>query len=207
MTQNLPDGVTTRVILVRHGEPEAAARGRCYGKLDVGLSGAGRLQIVDTTRFLACFGIAAIVASPRVRAVESAAIVAEDRNLKVEVADDFAEIDFGDFEGLTYEEVERRFPDVYQQWMNAPTTVQFPNGESFAQMKARVLRRISELKARHQNQTFAVVSHGGVNRIVLADALQIRDADIFHLEQSFAAANIIDFYGDFAVVRLLNHNY
>lgn len=201
---NLPEGVSVRIVLIRHGEPEASARGRCYGKLDVGLSTNGRLQIEQTARFLQQFDFAAIYSSPRVRATESAKILAAKNNLIVETREDFAEIDFGDFEGLEYAEVERRFPEIYRQWMTAPTTVEFPNGESFALVQTRVLRAANELKRRHANETFVVVSHGGANRIVLADALGMRNADIFRLAQDFAAANVIDFYGEFPVVKLMN---
>jgi alpha-ribazole phosphatase len=201
---NLPNGVTTRIVLIRHGEPSAAARGKCYGKLDVGLSENGGTQIEATADLTAKIEFAAVYSSPRVRAVESAKILARRQNLSIEICEDFAEIDFGDFEGLEYAEVERRFPTLYRQWMDAPTTVEFPNGESFAAMRGRVLRGFERLKQRHAGAAFAVVSHGGVNRIVLADVLKIGNADIFRLEQSYAAANMIDFYDDFPVVRAMN---
>ncbi|HXG83414.1 MAG TPA: alpha-ribazole phosphatase [Pyrinomonadaceae bacterium] len=201
---NLPEGVTRRIVLIRHGEPEASAKGRCYGKLDVGLSEKGKWQIERTARLLKRFEIAAIYSSPRVRATESAKIIAEKYNLTIETREDFAEIDFGDFEGLEYAEVERRFPEIYRKWMDAPTTVEFPNGESFARMQTRVLRAADELKRRHANETFAVVSHGGANRIVLANALGMRNDDIFRLAQDYATANVVDFYGEFPVVKLMN---
>lgn len=201
---NLPEGVTNRIVLIRHGEPEASARGKCYGKLDVGLSENGKRQIEQTALFLERFDFAAVYSSPRVRATESAEIIAEKSGLIVETHEDFAEIDFGDFEGLEYSEVERRFPEIYKQWMNQPTSVEFPNGESFALMQTRVLRAANELKLRHANETFAVVSHGGANRIVLANALGMRNADIFRLAQDYSAANVVDFYGEFPVVKLMN---
>lgn len=204
MPKNLPDGVTTRLVLIRHGEPEQSARGKCYGKLDVRLSETGKRQIERTARFLTEFEVAVVYSSERVRAFESARIIAEKFALFVEPRAAFAEIDFGDFEGLQYAEVERRFPELYRQWMSAPTTVQFPNGESFVQMQARVLSEIERLKEQYKNETFAVVSHGGVNRIVLAAALQMQNSDIFRLAQDYACANTIDFYQDFPVVKTMN---
>lgn len=201
---NLPEGVTNRIVLIRHGEPESSAKGKCYGKLDVGLSPNGRQQIEQTAKLLERFKVAAVYSSPRVRATESAKIIAEKYGLTVEAREDFAEIDFGDFEGLEYEEVERLFPEIYQKWMNQPTTVEFPNGESFALMQTRVLRATNELKLRHANEAFAVISHGGTNRIVLAHALGMQNYDIFRLAQDYAAANVVDFYGDFPVVKLMN---
>lgn len=201
---NLPAGVTNRMILVRHGEPVETAKGRCYGKLDVGLSEKGGRQIEAAAEFLESFRLAAIYASPRTRAVESANIIARKCGLPVAVEKNFAEIDFGDFENLLYEEVERRYPEIYRQWMAAPTTVEFPNGESFTAMQTRVLQAADSLKRAHAGEAFAVVSHGGANRIVLANVLNINSADIFRLEQSYAAVNVIDFYDEFPVVRVLN---
>lgn len=202
---NLPNGVTTRIVLVRHGEPVESAKGKCYGKLDVGLSDQGKRQIEETAEFLESFELGAVYASPRIRAIESAKIIARQQNLLVEICENFAEIDFGDFEGLSYEKVEQQFPEIYQKWMNAPTTVEFPNGESFAIMQRRVLQAASELRARHdRRETFAIVSHGGVNRTILADVLSIADKNIFRLAQDHAAVNVIDFYEDFPVVRAMN---
>ncbi len=201
---NLPPGVTNRIVLVRHGEPISSAKGRCYGKLDVGLSENGRRQIEEAARFLQGFEFAAVYSSPRSRARESALIIAQEQDLPIEVCEDLAEIDFGDFEGLSYEEVRERYPSIYEQWMNAPTTVEFPNGESFSQMQQRVLQAIGKVRSCHAGQTFAVVSHGGTNRIVLGDCLNLESRNIFRLAQDYAAANVIDFYDDFPVVKTIN---
>jgi alpha-ribazole phosphatase len=204
---NLPAGVTNRIVLVRHGEPAATARGRCYGRLDVGLSKNGKRQIEQACEFLRRFEFSAVYASPRVRASESAQIIAEKSNLFYETIKDFAEIDFGDFEGLTYKEVERRFPESYRKWMETPTKVEFPNGESFAGMKRRVLRATADLRAKHAGEAIVAVAHGGVNRIILAHFLRIADEDIFRLEQTYASVSVIDFYGEFPLVKVMNHNF
>jgi len=204
---NLPEGVTNRIVLVRHGEPTETARGRCYGRLDVGLSENGRRQIERACEFLRRFEFSAIYASPRIRARESAMIIAAQSKLFYETKDAFAEIDFGDFEGLTYEEVEQRFPESYAKWMTTPTQVEFPNGESFARMQKRVLRAANNLRAEHAGETVAVVAHGGVNRIILAHFLRIGDADIFRLEQNYAGISVIDFYGEFPLVKIMNHGF
>lgn len=201
---NLPPGVTNRIILVRHGEPVAAAKGRCYGKLDVGLSANGKRQIEEVARFLQSFELAAVYASPRSRAREIALLIAQAQNLPIAVCEDLAEIDFGDFEGLAYEEVREQFPSIYEQWMNAPTTVEFPNGESFGQMQQRVLQAIGKLRSDHPCKPFAVVSHGGTNRIVLGDCLALESGNIFRLAQDYAALNVIDFYDDFPVIKTIN---
>jgi alpha-ribazole phosphatase/probable phosphoglycerate mutase len=199
----LPKGVT-RMVLVRHGQPVEETRGRCYGRLDVGLSPTGRMQAARSARFLAEAPLLRIYASPRQRALESAAPLAELKAMAVDTENAFREIDFGLFEGLTYEEAEQRYPEVYAEWMAHPTRVRFPRGESYPEMRERVMAAGRELRTRHKGETFVLVSHGGVNRTLLADALGMPDANLFRLEQAYGAVNIIDFYGDEPIVKLMN---
>ena len=203
-TSALPNGVTQRLFLVRHGETEASARGRCYGKLDVALSANGVRQMQASAALLKPFSPAAVYSSPRVRAIDSAAAICHSCGLSAIIENSLAELDFGDLEGMRYEEVERQYPVFYQQWMSNPTNVTFPNGESYAQMAARVNRVVSTLVKKHMNETIVVVAHGGVNRIVLANILGLKSEQIFRLDQSYGAVNCIDFYDDTPVLRIMN---
>lgn len=200
----LPPGVTVRLVLVRHGEPEAATRGRCYGKLDVPLSAGGREQVERAAARLSCLPLRAVYASPRLRARESAEIIAASRTLDVRIEEGVCEIDFGLFEGLTYDEIARGFPDEYRAWMERPTEVEFPGGESFARMRERVESSAAKLCAAHTGEALAIVAHGGVNRIILAAALHMNAPDIFRLEQSYAGVSVIDYYDQTPVVRCVN---
>src|SRR5258707_13106333 len=95
-------GVTVRLVLVRHGEPEDSARGRCYGKLDVGLSDLGREHVRQTARWLDRIPFTAIYTSPRRRARDSAAIIAAHRLADVHVEYRLWEIVFAEFDAMTY---------------------------------------------------------------------------------------------------------
>jgi len=194
----------TRLWLIRHGEPDAEVRGRCYGRLDVGLSAEGRRQLERVAERLAREPLSAIFASPRKRAVESAQILAARHVCGVRTDEDLREIDFGDFEGLTYDEIALRHPERFRQWMDRPTEVEFPNGESFPAMRARVRRAVAALRRRHPSQCVALVTHGGVIRIALADALSIPPANIFRIAQRYAAINLITYLDDHPMVELVN---
>jgi len=118
--------------------------------------------------------------------------------------EELAEIDFGDFEGLLYDEIAARYPEAYRQWMEKPTEVRFPNGECFLEMRERVMSAFRSLLARHEGQTVALVSHGGVNRIIIAWALQMPDYCLFRLAQSYAAASLLEFVEGVPRLQLLN---
>lgn len=163
------------------------------------------MQLEQVACALATTDIAAIYASPRARTRESAEIIARHHQCPVQIREQLREIDFGDFEGLAYDEIARRYPAEYQLWMERPTDVQFPNGESFHTMQRRVLRVAKELAHKHAGETIAIVTHGGVNRILLAEALGIPDANLFRIGQGYGARNLIQHIDGYPSVELMNH--
>jgi alpha-ribazole phosphatase len=194
----------TRFWLIRHGEPAEETRHRCYGSLDLGLSETGRTQMAQVAECLKSESMAAVYTSPRSRALEGARLLGAVLSCSIEIVQDLREIDFGDFEGLAYDEIAARYPDLYRQWMETPSEIQFPNGESFAAMRVRVLCAFDAIQRRREGQTVAIVSHGGVNRILLAWALQMPDNCIFRLAQDYAAINLLGLVDGLPSVQLLN---
>jgi alpha-ribazole phosphatase len=187
-----------RLILVRHAEPADHARGRCYGTLEVPLSDRGREQAAALADRLRGEPIDAVYASPRTRARETAAAL----GLPVEVDDRLREIDFGAFEGRTYEEIERDHPDIYAHWMRSPTTVRFPGGESYADLRARVVPALDEIRTRHEHAL--VVTHGGVVRAAVAAWLELPDHAVFRLAIDYCRLTVVEWQGDEPLVRAVN---
>ncbi len=194
----------TRLWLIRHGEPAEEARHRCYGSLDIGLSETGRAQMAQVAEYLKTEPVAAIYTSSRSRALESARILCAVAACSIEVVEDLREIAFGEFEGLPYDEIAARYPDIYRQWMETPTEVRFPNGESFSEMRGRILRAFDAIQREREGQTVAIVSHGGVNRILIAWTLQVADNCLFRLAQDYAAINLLELVDGLPSVQLLN---
>jgi alpha-ribazole phosphatase/probable phosphoglycerate mutase len=192
----------SRLVLVRHAEPEESARGVCYGTLDVGLSDEGRANAERLAATLAALPYDAVYASPRRRTLETAAPLARSRGLVTVVDDELREIDFGELEGRRYDEIAQTHPALYRQWMEAPTTVVFPGGESFALLRERALRALDRIRAAHA--CAVVVTHGGVVRAGLAEWLGMPGEAIFRLDQRYCGVTIVDWLGDTPVVRLMN---
>ena len=200
----LHGGCSLRLVLLRHGEPSLTRPDVCYGKLDVDLSSNGVRQIQDKLPFLKLANPEVIFTSPRKRAMETARIVGAALGLTPHAMEELAEIDFGGFEGRTYDEIQRLYPGEYKMWMEKPTAITFPGGENYAALKKRVLGFIATLRERPAARTVAIIAHGGVNRVVLADALGMTDEMSFRIDQPFAAASVIDYFGETPVVRLVN---
>jgi len=194
---------STTIWLIRHGLTDGADD-RCCGRYDVRLSADGIRQAKAIATRLARESIANVYSSHLSRAVETARIVVEPHGLPFRTLDELAEMNFGDLEGLRYEEIQQRYPDIFHSWMTRPTETRFPNGESFTQMKARVLRALDLLLYRHRNQSIAIITHAGVIRLMLAQALCIPDNQIFRLEQGYGAINRIEYFDHGPVVQLMN---
>src|SRR5260370_15027920 len=139
----------TVLWLLRHPEPEASARGRCYGSLDVALSPEGIRQAPSVADGLEQKTFAAIYTSPRQRCSQAAQILGAGRTCPVEIVAALRELDFGELEGRSYDEIATIYPDLYQQWMERPTETQFPGGEGFPEMYARVIAAPPDLRSRH----------------------------------------------------------
>jgi probable phosphoglycerate mutase len=194
----------TRFLLIRHGEVEADARRRCYGRLDVELSPLGHEQAARTAAWIAELPIAAVWASPLKRAVDSARPLERALGLEARLHDGLREIDCGALEGLTYAEIRERYPEMYAEWRARLAKTKFPDGESYFDLHARVTAAAAEIRAAHAGQTVALVAHGGTHRALIADALGLGAESLFRLDKTYASVSVIDYYEGVAVVRLMN---
>jgi alpha-ribazole phosphatase len=194
----------TVLWLLRHPEPDAAVQGRCYGSLDVALSPGGIRQAQLVADSLVKQPFAAIYTSPRQRCSRAAEILAAGRTSRVETVAALRELDFGEWEGRRYDEIAAMYPELYQQWMERPTETQCPGGERFCDMRARVIPATRELRARHEGESIALMTHAGVIRIILANALGMPPANIFRIGQRYAAINVVRYFDESPVVTLVN---
>jgi broad specificity phosphatase PhoE len=193
--------MTTRLLLIRHGAPHDDGRGRCYGSLDIGLSDLGRRQSKALAARLEHTPISVVVSSPRARAQETAAAFGCD----VRLDERLRELDFGELEGRPFEEIEREQPDLYRRWMIEPTRVRFPGGEGFEDVRSRTAAAVAELvDASPGNGAIAVVTHAGVVRAALADALALPSEQVFRLDVGYCRVTVVDWFDGTPVVRMVN---
>lgn len=192
----------TRLVLIRHAEPEASVHGRVYGALDVALSKRGLHDAKKLASAVRGLALDAVYASPLRRAVETAIPLARERGLELTLHEGLREVDFGELEGRTYEEIGEDHADLFRAWATNPSAIRFPGGEDYVGLKARVLTAVEEIRER--TTSAAIVAHGGVNRVVLADALGLPDDAIFRLDQPYCALSLIDWIDGSPLVRAMN---
>ncbi|GMT47369.1 MAG: phosphoglycerate mutase [bacterium] len=199
-------GATT-LLLIRHGHTVGGEEKRYKGHMDVELSETGERVIQRLTENLQRLDhtLNAIYCSDLKRSIKSAAILSAPLALKPVVIPELRERSFGRWEGMSFEEISEEYPGEFEKWKADPLRFSPPDGESTLEVKERTLGAVNDLIKRHQGETFSIVAHGGVNRIILCHFMGLPLENIFRIEQDYGCLNIIEIYEDgFPVIKLLN---
>jgi broad specificity phosphatase PhoE len=195
----------TRVYLMRHGEVRNGGEKRYNGHIDLDITKNGRDQMWRLAERIAGEKIAAVYSSDLIRSAKGADIISRSLGLTYTPLHDLRERSVGKWEGLTAEEIRERFPEEYAAWRKDLLNYRPPHGECLLDVRERILPVYKKLVGSHPDQAIAMLLHGGVNRIIIADALGLDLTNLFRIDQSFGALNIIDYLDDgMAVVKLLN---
>ncbi|MEN3312608.1 MAG: hypothetical protein V7645_1937 [Actinomycetota bacterium] len=173
----------TRLVLCRHAEA---------GNED---------EASELGAVLASVPLRAVYTSPLERALATSRAVAAPHGLvPVEVAD-LREIDFGDVEGVQFEQLSA---GLQAGLLGEPLTVRFPGGETYGELRERVCRALADIVERHAGETVAIVTHAGSIRAALATWLGVEGEAIFRIDQRTASVNIVDWLHGSPIVRLVN---
>jgi broad specificity phosphatase PhoE len=172
----------TRVILVRHGATDYA--GTFCGQIDPDLNTIGERQAEELAVSLTASGIQAVYSSDLRRARQTAEKVAGHCDLPHYSLPGLRELAFGEWEGLTWMEIQTRFPKEARLW-----TAQYPNrpapgGESIHDFNARVLRTVRCILA-EADHSVCIVSHGGVMRLALTRLFGVNEERAWALTKSY----------------------
>jgi len=195
----------TRIYLVRHGQVEGYQQKRYNGQINVPLTETGKEQSARICACLSAIALDAVYSSDLERSRYCARLIAEGHGLAVFVEEALREINFGDWEGRTWVELQETYPQDWQRRLQDLTNYQVPGGESLQEAADRIRPAIRHILARHPGGDVALVAHGGVNRIVLLDAIGAALEQAFAIEQDYGCLNIIDYLDDgHSVVRLMN---
>jgi broad specificity phosphatase PhoE len=186
-----------RLILVRHGETIWNAERRLQGQTDIPLNEAGRQQAQRLANRLAGETIDAATSSDLQRAMDTARIIAEPHCLTVQADPRLRQSHRGKWEGLTYPEIERLYPDSLHD--DTP-----PGGELQTAVVARVRSWWDDARRDHAGQTVLAVSHGQILRILVAMALEIDPAEAWRFFLNNAALTEFRFDDEGAVLYRLN---
>lgn len=167
----------THIVVVRHGQTEWNRVERFRGRADIGLNETGEKQAEATAARLAGMGVSAIYSSPLRRAMRTAQPAATLIGIAPAIAPELLDVDYGEWQGLTLEEAEKRYPETFETWRRTPQATRFPGGESMEEVRLRASRFIDSITSEHPEQTIAMVSHIVVCRMIILHFLGI---DLHH---------------------------
>ncbi|MET8341007.1 bifunctional RNase H/acid phosphatase [Streptosporangium canum] len=201
-----PTTVATSLLLLRHGETPLSVERRFSGLGDPELTPNGIAQAEAAAARLSRepYDIQVVVSSPLKRARATAEIVAARLGLEVIVEEGLREADFGDWEGHTFTEIQRRWPDALAAWLADPSAAP-PGGESFGVAARRVQATGDRLVERYEGRTVLAVSHVTPIKMLLQSALLAPLAALYRMHLDLAALSLIEYYADGpAVVKAFN---
>ena len=197
----------TLLLLVRHGATQANVREPyvLQGlRSPTALIALGKEQARAAARALQVFQPSRVYCSPLRRARQTARLMAAGLGLPVAVERALAEVDTGRWTGLSWPEIQRRWPAAYRAFQRDAERHGYLGGENLAQVRDRALPAVESLVARHPGERIVVVSHGVVNRVLLAHWLGLPLRYARRLPQDNAAWNLVQFRGTTGQVRTVN---
>ena len=164
--------MTTKLYLIRHGITQWNILGRYCGYKDINLSKKGITQVKKLAQSLKDISFDSIYCSDRKRALQTKNIIFGRR--KFCRVGDLREIHFGAIEGLNHEQIMKKFPKAYKEWLTDPYKGRIPQAESLQIFKKRVMGAIKKILADNCGKTIAIVCHGGVIAIFMSSILKSR---------------------------------
>lgn len=196
----------TRLLLIRHGQTEWNKLGKYQGQSDVALSEEGLEQARCLAEHFPVEKLDAVYASDLFRAMVTARTVADRFGLAVQKEEAFRELSFGDWEGLTYQEIVEGWPEAMSNFLTHPDVMKIPHGETFAQVQARAMGRLWEIVAEHEakDHVVAIFAHGAVLRTMLTALMHMPLSHVWTLSQYNTAVSIVRFDEGRPTVELLN---
>jgi broad specificity phosphatase PhoE len=185
-----------RLTLVRHGETEGESSIRYYGRTDVPLSRLGRAQMARVREALASRRFVAVYTSSLSRANEAALIISGaatgDGGPTPTRVSGFDEIDFGEWEGLTAEEIRARYPRLHAEWeAHRGGDFTYPGGDSTRGFRERVVQALREVLAHAPSGEVLFVLHKGVIRCIVAELLGLDGAHRAKLNAEIASIHVL----------------
>jgi probable phosphoglycerate mutase len=184
--------MATTILLISNGQTEWNVVERFRLQTDAPLDEAGIQQAKATGRRVAAkWQPVAIYSSPLPRAVRTAEAIAENFNLPVVVHPGLADIDYGEWQGVTPEEALKRWPEMVEAWYDAPHLVRIPGGETLDALRKRAMETVKNMASCHAGQVIVLVGHPVINRIILLGVLGLGNERFWHIRQDTCGINVI----------------
>ncbi len=181
-----------RLILVRHGETAGRSSIRFYGKTDIPLSDEGIKQMESVGDCLDGELFHMAFSSPLSRSYEGAKIIQGDRNIEIYKIEEFIEINFGRWEGLTLEEIKDRDEELFYEWRRNVWNFDYPEGDKRKDFIERVRRGVDRVLEIAEEGSILLVLHKGILRVILNYLLDNSEDPSFTFEADLGSIHELE---------------
>lgn len=195
-----------KLLITRHGQTDWNIARRYQGHSNTELNQVGVHQAEQLAKRLSSETIHAIYSSDLSRAMDTAKQIEklQEQAPVLHIDARWRELSFGDWEGMTYEEMSAHSPEHFDAWMKDSLTVSTPNGETHRQLAERVQSAFADLKTKHKQETVLVVGHSGSMQTLLALTLGVDLSRYWQFRVSQASLSELTVYDDSVVLNLFN---
>lgn len=196
--------MTAKVYVVRHGQTAWNLEEVFRGRMDIPLDETGKKEVHLAGEAIKDETLHAIYSSPLSRSMETAENIAKFQNIGVTPLEAIIDISYGDWEGVSRVEVQKKYPDLYDLWLKAPHEVTFPNGESLEAVRVRTMGAIENLLEKHKNENIALVAHRAPNKVICCSLIGIDNSNFWRLQQDTASTNLFKYKDGQWIISYLN---
>jgi alpha-ribazole phosphatase/probable phosphoglycerate mutase len=198
----------TRIYLWRHPEVLGSEDGKFWGQTDVALTKHGKDQQKAVAKYMAQRKLSSIYCSDlqRTQLVADSIARAFKPRKQVTALPQLRELCLGQWEGMTYQEIDKKYPGALTQRAEDLAGYRIEGGESLHDLAERVMPAFQGIVAENEGGRICIVAHAGVNRVILTKVMGAPLDRIFRLDQAYAALNVIDVFEDgLPLIRNINY--
>jgi len=192
------------ILIIRHGETSWNMANIFRGRVQIELSEEGLKQAEKLAEYLSQKKIRAIYCSPIQRALQTAEIVSRRQQLTAQPMEDLTDLDFGQWEGVSFEEVKTRYREIYQLWREKPDLAKIPEGESLQEARERTLNALDKIIADNKEGTVAIITHRVITKVLECALLGLDDSHFWNIEQDTCGVTTFIYTGKSFILK--HHN-
>ncbi len=197
-------GFMTKAYLVRHGQTEWNKKLTFRGRIDIPLNERGRQEANAIAETLKDKNINAIYTSPLKRSIETAQPTASFFHLEIVHAQGLIDISYGNWEGLTFNEIKKSYRDQYIKWEKRPELIRFPNGETLDEARERSFSAFKDIVKGNPGKSILIIPHRVINKVLLCAILGLSNSHFWEIKQDTGCINLIEYSDDRLILSMMN---
>lgn len=180
-----------KIYIVRHGETQWNREEIFRGTKDIPLNEKGKWQAEKTGCYFQDKGLTHIVSSPLQRALQTAQAISQKTGVPVGIMDEFTDINFGIWEGLSVEEVKNAYPDDFDLWRTSPQKLRVKGGETLDIVRTRISSGISKIFF-SDNDSIVIVTHRVICKLIVLYCLKIGNEHFWDMKYDPSSVTLLE---------------